>query len=249
MEKERRRRKGKRKAAGLVFLNLLLILGVGAFVAVKLFTVEEVIIEGSELYPDEAIEGWLLNDEYSWNSLYVFFKYKLQEPEYLAFVDSADVSLEPPHTLKVIVHEKELRGRIYIDSMGQNAYFDKEGTVVEMSSEEIEGVPKITGMDVEQIVLNEKLPIKGNSVLKNLLSLTQILKKYEMSPKSIKYGAEGTYTLKFGKISVRLGQAEDFNDKISRLSKILPRLDGQKGTLHLESWSENTKDITFEKSN
>lgn len=249
MEKERRKRKGKRKRAGLIFLFLLLVLGVGAFVAVKLFTVEEVVVEGSELYPKETIENWLLNDEYSWNSLYVFFKYKFQEPEDLAFVDSADVSLEPPHTLKVTIHEKELRGRIYVDSLGQNAYFDKEGMVVEMSSEEIAGVPKITGMDVEQIVLNEKLPIKGNSVLKNLLSLTQILKKYELAPKSIKYGAEGTYTLKFGKISVRLGQAEDFNDKISRLSKILPKLDGQKGTLHLESWSENTTDITFERSN
>lgn len=249
MEKDRRRRKGKRKAAGLVFLFLLLVLGVGAFIAVKLFTVEKVVVEGSELYPEEAIEQWLLNDEYSWNSLYVFFKYKLQEPEDLAFVESADVSLESPHTLKVTIYEKELRGRIYIDSMGQNAYFDKEGMVVEMSSEEIAGVPKITGMDVEQIVLNEKLPIKGNSVLKNLLSLTQILKKYELAPKSIKYGTEETYTLKFGKISVRLGQAEDFNDKISRLSKILPKLDGQKGTLHLESWSENTTDITFEKSN
>lgn len=248
MEKDRRRRKGKRKAAGLVFLFLLLVLGVGAFIAVKLFTVEKVVVEGSELYPEEAIEQWLLNDEYSWNSLYVFFKYKFQEPEDLAFVESADVSLESPHTLKVTIYEKELRGRIYIDSMGQNAYFDKEGMVVEMSSEEIAGVPKITGMDVEQIVLNEKLPIKGNSVLKNLLSLTQILKKYELAPKSIKYGTEGTYTLKFGKISVRLGQAEDFNDKISRLSKILPKLDGQKGTLHLESWSENTTDITFEKS-
>ena len=249
MEKDRRRRKGKRKAAGLVFLFLLLVLGLGSLIAVKLFTVEKVVVEGSELYPEEAIEQWLLNDEYSWNSLYVFFKYKFQEPEDLAFVESADVSLEPPHTLKVTIHEKELRGRIYIDSMGQNAYFDKEGMVVEMSSEEIAGVPKITGMDVEQIVLNEKLPIKGNSVLKNLLSLTQILKKYELAPKSIKYGAEGTYTLKFGKISVRLGQAEDFNDKISRLSKILPKLDGQKGTLHLESWSENTTDITFENSN
>ena len=249
MEKDRRRRKGKRKAAGLVFIFLLLFLGLGSLIAVKLFTVEKVVVEGSELYPEEAIEQWLLNDEYSWNSLYVFFKYKFQEPEDLAFVESADVSLEPPHTLKVTIHEKELRGRIYIDSMGQNAYFDKEGMVVEMSSEEIAGVPKITGMDVEQIVLNEKLPIKGNSVLKNLLSLTQILKKYELAPKSIKYGAEGTYTLKFGKISVRLGQAEDFNDKISRLSKILPKLDGQKGTLHLESWSENTTDITFEKSN
>lgn len=248
MEKERRRRKKKRKAVAWIVFLFLLILAAGAFVAVEVFTVETVEVVGSELYPDEAIEEWLLDDEYSANSLYVFFKYKFQDPKELAFVESADVSLKPPHTLHITVHEKELMGRIYVDTMGQNAYFDKEGMVVEMSSEEIKGVPKITGMDIDKIELHEKLPIKGNSVLRTLLSLTQILKKYEMAPKSIKYGAEGSYTLKFGKISVMLGQAEDFNAKVSRLSQILPKLDGQKGTLHLESWSENTTDITFEKS-
>ncbi len=248
MEKERKRQKKKGKTAGLVFLSLLLFVGAGALVVFKVFTVEVVEVVGSERYEDDAIEEWLLDDEYSWNSLYVFLKYKFQEPKELAFVESASVSLKPPHTLQITVHDKELMGRIYIDTMGQNAYFDKEGMVVEMSSEEIKGVPKITGMDVDKIELYEKLPIKGNSVLRNLLSLTQILKKYEMTPKSIKYGTEGSYTLKFGKISVLLGQAEDFNAKVSRLSKILPKLEGQKGTLHLESWSENTTDITFEKS-
>ena len=247
MEKERRIRKGRGRIAGMVFLLLLLLLAVGALVVIKLFTVDKVIVSGNTYYSQEAVEEWLLDDEYSWNSLYVFFKYKFQAPRELAFVDSVDVSLAPPHTLKITVHEKELMGRIYIDSLGQNAYFDKGGTVVEMSSEEVEGVPKVTGIDVDKIELYEKLPIKGNSVLKNLLSLTQILKKYELTPKNIKYGTEGSYTLKFGKISVMLGQAKDFNEKISRLSRILPKLEGQKGTLHLESWSENTTDITFEK--
>lgn len=248
MEKERRIRKGRGRIAGMVFLLLLLLLAVGALVVVKLFTVDKVIVSGNTYYSQEAVEEWLLDDEYSWNSLYVFFKYKFQEPRELAFVDSVDVSMDPPHTLKITVYEKELMGRIYIDSLGQNAYFDKGGTVVEMSSEEVEGVPQVSGIDVDKIVLYEKLPIKGNSVLKNLLSLTQILKKYELTPKNIKYGTEGSYTLKFGKISVMLGQAKDFNEKISRLSRILPKLEGQKGTLHLESWSENTTDITFEKS-
>lgn len=247
MEKERRIRKGRGRIAGMVFLLLLLLLAVGALVVIKLFTVDKVIVSGNTYYSQEAVEEWLLDDEYSWNSLYVFFKYKFQAPRELAFVDSVNVSLDPPHTLKITVHEKELMGRIYIDSLGQNAYFDKGGTVVEMSSEEVEGVPKVTGIDVDKIELYEKLPIKGNSVLKNLLSLTQILKKYELTPKNIKYGTEGSYTLKFGKISVMLGQAKDFNEKISRLSRILPKLEGQKGTLHLESWSENTTDITFEK--
>jgi len=36
--------------------------------------------------------------------------------------------------------------------------------------------------------------------------------------------------------------------KILRLSYIMPKLEGQTGTLHLESWTEDTTDISFEKA-
>ncbi len=248
MGKRKRRQKKKKKIAGLVFLYFLLFAAVGMLIVVKVFTVEKMVVTGSNHYADGTIEEWLLDDEYSWNSLYVYFKYKFEEPRELPFVDRMELSLKSPHILSVKVYEKQLFGRIYIDSIGQNAYFDKEGIVVEMSSEVIKGIPKITGMDVEKIVLNEKLPIKGKSVLKNLLSLTHMLKKYKLAPDSIKYGREGTYTLKYDSLSVMLGQAQNFNEKIERLSYIMPKLKGEKGTLHLESWTENTTDITFEKS-
>ncbi len=248
MRKERRRRKKKWKMAGLLFLFFLLFLSVGALIVFKVFTVEKVAVTGTERYSDEVIENWLLDDENSWNSLYVYFRYKFEEPKELPFVETAKVTLKSPHTLKIEVFDKILLGRVYINTLGQYAYFDKDGVVVEMSSEVIEHVPKINGLDVEKIVLNEKLPIKGKSVLKNLLTLTQVLKKYELIPDSIKYGEEGNYTLKYGKISVALGQAQNFNKKIVRLSYIMPKLDGEKGVLHLESWTENTTDITFERS-
>lgn len=248
MGKHKKKRKKKWKIAVLIILYLLLFLSVGALIVIKLFTVEKMEVTGTKRYAEEEIEAWLLNDEYSWNSMYVYLKYKFSEPRELPFVDSVDLSLKSPHILKVKVHDKVLAGRVYVKTLGQNAYYDKDGIVVEMSSEVIKGVPNISGLDVEQIVLHEKLPIKGKSVLKNLLSLTQMLKKYKLEPDSIKYGEEGSYTLKYGKLSVLLGQAENFNQKIERLSYIMPDLEGQKGTLHLESWTENTKDITFERS-
>ncbi len=84
--------------------------------------------------------------------------------------------------------------------------------------------------------------------MKNLLSLSHMLKKHEMAPDIIKYGQEGSYTLKYGKISVLLGQAHNFNEKVIRISHIMPKLEGQKGVLHLESWTDNTTDVTFEKT-
>lgn len=235
------------KAIGWTFLIILLLFAIGALIVTKVFTVEKVKVTGNHHYPNETMEDWLLDDEYCWNSLYVFFKYKFVEPKEMPFVDSMEISLESPHTIEIKVEEKTLLGRVYIDTLGQNAYFDKDGFVVEMSSEVIEGVPAVAGLDVEQIVLYEKLPIKGENVLKNLLALTQMLKKYDLVPEKIKYGKEGNYTLKYNKVTVLVGQPQHLNEKIVRLSYILPELAEEKGKLHLETWTENTTDIAFER--
>ncbi len=75
-----------------------------------------------------------------------------------------------------------------------------------------------------------------------------MLKKYEQVPDNIKYGEEGNYVLNYGDITVLIGQARKLNEKVVRLSYILPELQGKKGTLHLEGWTENTTDITFEEA-
>ncbi len=138
----KRRKKRKRWKAFLrLVLAVALLAGAGTLVVTKVFTVEKMEIVGSEYYSDEAISEWLLDDEYSWNSLYVFFKYKFVEPREMPFVDSMDVSMKSPHVLQVQVHEKLLLGRVYIKALGQSAYFDKDGFVVEMSSEKIKKSP------------------------------------------------------------------------------------------------------------
>lgn len=246
--REERRRKKRWKIRLAVCLIILSLLAIGALVVIKVFTVKKVEITGNVNSSDETIKEWVLKDEYSWNSLYVYLKNKFVEPEDIPFVDTMEISLKSPHVLEIKVYEKGILGCVYMESLGQNAYFDKDGLVVEMSSDVVTGVPKISGLDVEEIVLYEKLPIKGKSVLKNLLSLTQSLKKYELVPESINYSKEGSYTLSYGTITVLLGQAQHLNEKILRLSYIMPQLEGQTGTLHLESWTEDTTDISFEKA-
>ena len=245
--REKRRRKKRRRAWGLIFLTVLLLLAVSALVVVKVFTVEEVVVTGNELYEDEKIKEWVLNDEYSWNTLYVYLKYRFQEPEAIPFVDTMEITMKLPHTIEIKVYEKGLVGYVHLDSLGQNAYFDKDGFVVEISPEVIAGVPQISGLPVDAVVLYEKLPIQKNDVLKDLLSLTQTLKKYEAVPDNIIYGADGTYTLEYGSVRVLLGKAGDFSEKILRMTYILPKLEGMSGTLHLENWTETATDITFEK--
>ena len=126
-------------------------------------------------------------------------------------------------------------------------HFDKDGFVVETSQEVIEDVPKIEGLTCDSVVLYEKLPLANDTALKNLLSLTQLLQKYEIPSKRIKYEeTSGSMTVYSGKITILVGNADNLAQKIMRLQYILPQLEGKKGTLHLENWTSETTDIIFD---
>lgn len=247
MIREQRKKKKRRKIGLIIFLILVLLIAIAVLVVWKVFTVRTVVVEGNELYSSEQIEQLVLNDEYSWNSLYVDLKYRFLDTGDVPFVDTMEVSLDDPHTLRVCVYEKGILGSFYIEEIGQNAYFDKDGFVVETSTDVIEGVPRITGIPCDQVVLYEKLPLENDKILRNLLSLTQTLKKYDLLPEEIRYDASLRPTMNYDGIAVMVGSEEYLSQKIVRLSAILPQLAGLSGTLHLETWTPDTTDIVFDR--
>ncbi|MCD7980856.1 MAG: cell division protein FtsQ/DivIB, partial [Clostridiales bacterium] len=213
----------------------------------KVFVVFVLDVVGNEIYTDEQIESWALDDDYSWNSLYVVLKNRFQKQEEIPFVDTIDISLKSPSKLQITVTEKGVLGYVYISSLGQNAYFDQDGFVVEISSDVIEGTMKISGLEVESAELYEKLELDDSSILKTLLSLTQLLKKYDRVPEVI-YIQDGEILLSYGSVQVNLGTGSSLNEKILRMDQVLSQLDeDQSGTLHLDTWSTTSTDIYFKK--
>ena len=248
MIKEERRRKKRRKIGLYILLILILLIAAGVFIVMNVFTVENVVVEGNELYSSTQIENMVLNDEYSWNSLYVDLKYRFVDIGEVPFVDTMEVSLDNPHTVHIKVYEKGMLGYLYIYSIGQNAYFDKDGFVVETSTEVIDGVPKITGISCEEVVLYEKLQLENSDILRDLLNLTQTLKKYNLLPDEIQYDSNMEPVLYYGTIQVKIGSEDNLSQKVVRLSIILPQLDGLSGTLHLETWTPETTDIIWDRA-
>lgn len=248
MIKEERRRKKRRKIGLYILLILILLIAAGVFIVMNVFTVENVVVEGNELYSSTQIENMVLNDEYSWNSLYVDLKYRFVDIGEVPFVDTMEVSLDNPHTVHIRVYEKGMLGYLYINSIGQNAYFDKDGFVVETSTEVIDGVPKITGISCEEVVLYEKLQLENSDILRDLLNLTQTLKKYNLLPDEIQYDSNMEPVLYYGIIQVKIGSEDNLSQKVVRLSIILPQLDGLSGTLHLETWTPETTDIIWDRA-
>ena len=248
MIKEERRRKKRRKIGLYILLILILLIAAGVFTVMNVFTVENVVVEGNELYSSTQIENMVLNDEYSWNSLYVDLKYRFVDIGEVPFVDTMEVSLDNPHTVHIKVYEKGMLGYLYINSIGQNAYFDKDGFVVETSTEVIDGVPKITGISCEEVVLYEKLQLENSDILRDLLNLTQTLKKYNLLPDEIQYDSNMEPVLYYGTIQLKIGSEDNLSQKVVRLYIILPQLDGLSGTLHLETWTPETTDIIWDRA-
>ncbi len=241
-------RKAKKKNRIIIILIILLVVvGVvtlAAFVGWKVFTLEKVDVVGNEIYSDEQIEDWVMSSDDSWNTLYVLFRNRTQKQEEIPFVDSMDIEMVSPKEIQVNVTEKGVLGYVYIPTLGQNAYFDQDGFIVEISGDVIDGVTKISGLQVENAQLYEKLNLTDSSILKTLLSLTQLTEKYNLEPEVI-YIQDKNLLLSYGDIQVDLGTGGQLNEKILRLVQILPQLGGETGTLHMDKWSETNADIYF----
>jgi len=133
----------------------------------------------------------------------------------------------------------------YIEYLGKYMYFDKDGIVVETSDEKTEGIPQITGLKFEYVVLHERLPIENDEIFQLILDITQLLTKYEIKADKIYFDKNNQMTLYFENIRVRLGDISNIDDKIIRLKAILPELEGEKGVLRMDKYEDNMKNITF----
>ena len=247
MIKEKRRRQRRMKRLLIALLVFLIVAAIAAFIVVKVFVVKTVKVEGNKLYNEQLIKETVLNDEYSWNSLYVLLKYTFIDTEEVPFIDTMEISLNSPTKLTIKVYEKGMMGYLHIPAINQMAYFDKDGFVVETSTRMIENVPKIEGISCDEVVLFEKLPI-GDQQLRDMLTLTQALKREGLEPDSIHFGLEQSPVVYYDNTAVLLGSMELLTQKVERLHEIFPSITGIDGILHMENWTEETANIIFEKA-
>lgn len=148
------------------------------------------------------------------------------------------------NTIAVSVKEKHPVGCIpYLDSY---IYFDRNGIFIEGSRIRDESVPYFDGIQVDHVVMNEKLPIKGTTILNTAVALSTIFQKNEMVPDHIQFDDNYQISLLYGDITVMLGKDSFLEDKMARVISILPKIQGKKGTLHAENITDSMKNITFE---
>ncbi len=230
-------------AAGTCVFLLALFIG-GYYYIVKNYTITTVYVEGNIHYTNEEIMEMVMGGRYGNNSLFLSLKYRDKGVDNIPFIQTMDVSIEARDTVRITVYEKALAG--YVSYLGRYVYFDKDGIVVETSEEKTAGIPQVTGLAFDHVILHDHLPVEKPEIFDEILNITQQLSKYSLSADKIYFDSNYQVTLIFGEAKVAIGDSQDIDEKIMTLQYLLPSLVGKSGTLDMREYNEDTTTYSFE---
>lgn len=244
-----KKKKKRRQGVGLVIIELILgiviILAILVALAYFLCPLKKVTVEGTDLYSDDEITGYLLDDKYSVNTIYVFLKNTIFPKGNAEFIDSFTVKMTGRNSIKIIAKEKKILGYVTNDD-SEYVYFDFDGIITEISENYVEGYMEVSGVTYEDAQIGDELSI-GESEIGYLTSLIKLIEKEDIVPNIISYDEYNHITLCYDSYDISLGSSSYLEEKIDRLCYILPNIENLSGTLHLENYSPNNTDIVFEK--
>ncbi|MDE7268738.1 MAG: FtsQ-type POTRA domain-containing protein [Lachnospiraceae bacterium] len=227
---------------GLCAVNVMLLM---IYFLLTHYAVKNVIVDGNKHYSAKEIQSMIMTGYLGDNSLYLSLKYKNKEIEDIPFVETMDVVVQSNDTIKIIVYEKALAG--YVEYLGRYMYFDNEGVIVEASKVTTKGIPQVTGLGFDHVVLYDKLPVDNSGIFQNVLTITKLLNKYDIICDKIQFDSNYNVTLGYDSVKVNIGALENLDEKIMQLPLILPSLKGEKGVLDLQNYSSDKKTTSFER--
>lgn len=239
-----------RRAFRFYFVNILLavvIIGIVSVVGITMFcSIHDVTVKGSTIYSEDEIQALVLDGKYQNNTVYQVIQNKTKPKKEIPFVQKVRVSFAAYDKLIIQVQEKQCVGYLPLEKGGY-AYFDEDGKVVEISERLVENAIGVTGVTLKKAEIGEKVALEKEQ-LDFMVQLLKALNKYELKITALTFDEQGNATASYNNLLLSVGKADYLEDKMMRLPYILPQLEGQAGTLHLENWSKENTDIVFERT-
>ncbi len=223
---------------------LVVILGVAAAVVLGVFQIRSIDVKGNERYLAEQIRDDMIYDFKTRNTLYFAWKYRNNQPaEDVPYLKSVQATMLSPTSVRIQVTENPIVGRVQYENT--NVYYDADGVVQEITDTIYAGIPLVAGVEIEKPQQYQKLVMGNSSTLRTMLNITQLLIKNELIPDSVTFDGSQNMILRFGQVTVNLGQDEYLEEKIANLVSIYPQIAGEAGTLNMEGFTGKNEAITF----
>lgn len=236
----------KRKLYRILIEAVVVALFIAALVFFVGFRVTKVQIEGNQYYTDEEIKKMVLDAPNAGNSILVMLTKTEEKTKDAQMIDHVTIKRKNRNTIVVSVKEKQMVG--CLEFQGQYVNFDRQGVIQIITDEQMEGVPLIDGLSVKSVKVGQKLKGINTKKLNTILSVGKMLEKSEQKPDRLVFNDMNQLVLYYGDVEVRLGSDENMDEKMNRLSGILPQLEGMEGILHLENITEDTAGVVFDKA-
>lgn len=236
--------KRKKTLRNLILLSFLMGIAIVSYIISTRFQINSISVTGNIHYTEDEVIEYVTSDGYINNSLILSVKNKIFEIEPIPFVDKFEIEYLSNNKIAIVVYEKAMAG--CTEFMGEYVYFDKDGIVLETSTKRLEDIPCVYGITFTSFTLHEQMRGSDVEKFKDVLIITQLLQKYEISMENIEFTEDERLLLVAGDISVLLGEDNDMEIKIAELQNILPKLEGKKGILHMETFSKADTYLRFE---
>lgn len=239
-------RKRRKQKITRIRLILAFLIGTALVLAVLIgvFRIRSVEVIGWERHGAQEIKNSLIYDWKTENTLYFCWKYRTAVSDSaVPYLESIQAKMLSPGKVRLTVKERQLSG--YVQYAGENIYFDKDGIVLEVTQEVYEDIPCVSGITMEAPVLYQRLPVENAAQMGAMLKITGLLVKAEFIPDNISFDEDLNITLTVGGITVKLGQNSCLEEKVANLITICQELEGQTGTLNMESFT-GKEEIPFQ---
>ena len=228
----RERKKGKGFLTAFIVMFILIAVGIAVYIG---FQAESITYAGNSHYSDEEMTEKIFGKDKPNVLLYKLFGNKKKT---IPFIQKYDVEIQWPKKMYITVYEKSVIG--YIRYMGCNMFFDKDGIVVESSTE-------IIGLKFNSIVLGSKLDVGDDDIFRQILDLTQSFDKYDLDVSKVYFDSSDNLILYIEEVKVYLGNSDDYTDKLFELKQMETKFSGLKGTLYMQDYTKDSNAIIFKK--
>ncbi|SFR95731.1 cell division protein FtsQ/DivIB [Anaeromicropila populeti] len=209
------------------------------------FRLEVITTKGCSFYTEDEVLEYFKQTAADSNTLLFYIKYKYLKKPTIPFVDEYDIEIKGRNKILINIYEKSMIS--CIKYMEEYFYLDKDGTVIESSSEKVADLPLITGVKFNAINLQEKLSVEKEEIFSVILEISKLINQYELDVDKVNFNYNMEVTLYSHDIRVILGKRDHYDTQLAELSKLLPKAQEKKlkGELDMENFEEGQDKIIF----
>lgn len=235
MGSKRKRRRRLKKKIKMMMLSIPIIAAVVVLVIFG-FQIKSVTLS-SDLgqYKNSEVLEYLEHESID-NSLVLWVRSLFGIEPKLDMFEDYSVTLKSPSKIKITAYEKKLKGYIKVDKTF--SYIDEKGMVLKVTSEKLEGVPKITGLAYKKITKYNVIEPENQNCLSVLLKVISCTEPYNYEIKKYKISEDAEASVYIKNIQVQFGKESQMEDKVLAFNDLHDNVIKYRGVLNMKRLNE-----------